>query len=69
MDFFFIDEVQFSVRSGLASLSDSVEARQHFFNLFTGIGLCRAATYAESQIPQRKKTGESRKLARMASPS
>ena len=34
VDFFFIDEVQFSVWSGLASLSDSVEVRQHFFNFF-----------------------------------
>ena len=38
MDFFFIDEVQFSVWSGLASLSDSVEVRQHFFTFFPKYG-------------------------------
>ncbi len=51
VDFFFIDEVGFSLRSRVVMLSVMLEACQHFFKFFTKsysrTRLCRTATYAQ----------------------
>ena len=51
MDFFFIDEVGFSLRSRVVMLSVMLEACQHFFKFFTKsysrTRLCREAPYTQ----------------------